>query len=149
MKLSELKLLLRQHPEALPHFLLPDGDEIPAHFHVTEIGQVAKRFIDCGGVLHERTETCLLQTHVGDDVDHRLTAGRLAKILELAAGILPSDELEVEVEYDCCVVSQYPIVSAEFTGREIELQLGGKGTACLAQERRANKGERATAASCC
>lgn len=149
MKLSELKSVLRQHPDALPHFILPDGDQIPAHFHVTEVGHVAKRFIDCGGVLHDTTETCLLQTHVGDDVDHRLSAGRFAKILDLGAKILPSDDLNVEVEYDCCVVSQYPIASAEFTGSQIEFQLGEKATACLAKELCGNKDDQVAVGTCC
>lgn len=135
MKLSELKSLLRTHPDAFPRFVLPDGDQIPAHFHITEVGHVAKRFIDCGGRLHETHHTCLLQTYVADDVDHRLDAGRCAKILELGAKVLPSDDLEVEVEYDCCVVAQYPITSMQFTGTHLEFQLGSKQTDCLAKEK--------------
>ncbi len=65
MKLSALKSILGQQPDAMPRFILPDGDQIPAHFHITEVGHVAKRFIDCGGKLHETAHTCLLQTHVG------------------------------------------------------------------------------------
>jgi hypothetical protein len=135
MKLSELKSLLRAHPGALPRFVLPDGDQIPAHFHVTEVGHVARRFIDCGGTLHDTAHTCLLQTYVADDVDHRLEAGRLARILELGAQILPSDDLEVEVEYDCCVMAKYPIASGHLTGAQLEFQLGQKHTDCLAKEK--------------
>jgi hypothetical protein len=51
----------------------PDGDEILAHFHVTEVAHVTKRFIDCGGKLHDRQDACLLQTWVADDCEHRLT----------------------------------------------------------------------------
>ncbi|MEP6821251.1 MAG: DUF6428 family protein [Chthoniobacterales bacterium] len=135
MKLKELTTLLALHPEARPHFILPDGDVIPAHFHLTEVGHVTKRFIDCGGTLHERSETCLLQTYVADDVEHRLEAGTFAKILELGKQVLPHDDLEVEVEYDCCVVAQYPIASAVFAGESIEIQLGEKHTDCLAKEK--------------
>lgn len=135
MKLKELKTLLARHPEARPQFILPDGDVIPAHFHITEVGHVTKRLIDCGGTLHERSETCLLQTYVADDVEHRLDAGTFAKILELGKQVLPHDELEVEVEYDCCVVAQYPIASAAFAGELIEIQLGEKHTDCLAKEK--------------
>ena len=135
MKLKDLKATLALHPDALPRFTLPDGDQIPAHFHITEVGHVAKRFIDCGGKLHDRKDTCLLQTWVADDYEHRLTAGRFARILQLGDLVLPHDDLEVEVEYDCCVVAQYPIASAEFTGEHIELQLGEKHTACLARKR--------------
>lgn len=135
MKLFELKSVLRAHPDALPRLVLPDGDEIPAHFHITEVGHVAKRFIDCGGTLHDTTDTCLLQTYVADDVDHRLTSGGFAKILDLGDKVLPHDDLDVEVEYDCCVVAQYPIAAAKFTGEDIELQLGEKHTDCLAKEK--------------
>ena len=158
MKLKELKSLLRAHPEALPRFVLPDGDTIPQHFHVTEVGYVTKRFIDCGGKLHDRKEICLLQTHVADDVDHRLNSSTFGKILDLGAQVLPHDGLDVEVEYEDGIATQAPITSAYFTGRHIELQLGEKHTACLAQQRRRMKRESsgsdanagtAGATSCC
>lgn len=85
MKLKELKATLALHPEALPRFTLPGGDRIPAHFHITEVGHIAKRFIDCGGKLHDKKETCLLQTYVASDVDHRLNAGTFAKIFNSAS----------------------------------------------------------------
>lgn len=135
MKLKDLKATLALHPDALPRFILPDGDQIPAHFHITEVGHVAKRFIDCGGKLHDTTDTCLLQTYVANDVEHRLTAGTFAKILQLGDQVLPHDDLDVQVEYDCCVVAQYPIATAELNGDHLELQLGEKHTACLAKDR--------------
>ncbi|MGI8820626.1 MAG: DUF6428 family protein [Chthoniobacterales bacterium] len=142
MKLNELKTTLALHPAVRPLFILPDGDEIPAHFHITEVGHVAKRFIDCGGTLHDMVDTCLLQTWVSDaDRKHRLDAGTFAKILELGKQVLPHDDLEVEVEYDCGVVAQYPIASARLTGEHIELQLGEKHTDCLAKEKCGIDGE--------
>src|SRR5947209_19897718 len=124
MKLSELKATLALHPDASPRLILPDGDVIPAHFHITEVGHVAKRFIDCGGTVHDKTDTCLLQTWVSDDdTDHRLKAGTFAKILQLGDQVLPHDDLEVEVEHEDCAISQYPIASAKFTGEFVELQL--------------------------
>jgi len=135
MKLKDLKATLALHPEALPRFIMPDGDQIPAHFHITEVGHIAKRFIDCGGKLHEKTDSCLLQTYVADDVDHRLTAGTFAKILQLGAQVLPHDDLAVELEYEDCAITQSPITSATFTGDYIELQLGEKHTDCLARQR--------------
>lgn len=148
MKLSALKSLLRDHPSATPRFHLPDGDQISAHFHITEVGHVTKRFIDCGGQLHDRRDTCLLQTWLGDDVEHRLNAETFAKILDLGAQILPHDDLEVEVEYDCCVVSEYPISRAEVIGDNIEFQLGQKRTDCLARHRRDEAGA-AVESACC
>ena len=135
MKLRDLKTFLRSHPSASPRLTLPDGDQIPAHFHITEVGHIAKRFIDCGGTVHDTTDTCLLQTYVADDLDHRLSAGTFAKILDLGEQVLPHDDLEVEVEYDCCIVAQYPIASAQVEGDFIELQLGEKHTDCLAKEK--------------
>jgi len=135
MKLRELKAVLRTHPDSAPRFVLPDGDPIPAHFHITEVGHVAKRFIDCGGTVHDTKETCLLQTYVASDVDHRLDAETFAKILDLGARVLPGDDLEVEVEYDCCVTAQYPIRDAHLTGEHLDFQLEAKHTDCLAKEK--------------
>ena len=154
MQVAELKSLLRSNPSAFPRLTLPDGDQIPAHFHITEVGHVAKRFINCGGTLHDTTDTCLLQTYVADDLEHRLDAGTFAKILDLGNQVLPHDDLEVEVEYDCCVVAQYPITSAEVDGDFIELQLGKRHTDCLAKEKCGIDGEccgsaEHAAAGCC
>src|SRR3954454_16650584 len=99
MKLSDLRAVLEKRPNTLPRFVLPDGNFIPAHAHVTEVGHVAKNFIDCGGVIG-KNETVLLQTHVGRDVDHRLKSDRFAKILQLGERVVPNEQLEVEVEYD-------------------------------------------------
>lgn len=146
MKLSDLRAVLEKHPNTLPRFVLPDGDFIPAHAHVTEVGHVVKNFIDCGGVMG-RTETVLLQTHVGQDVDHRLKTDRFAKILQLGGKVLPHDELEVEVEYDCCVVAQYPISEVKPAGARLDVILGKRRTQCLAQERQKDAGM--TVDACC
>lgn len=153
MKLHELKLLLTQHADASPRFILPTGETIPAHYHITEVGHVVKRFIDCGGKIHETTDTCLLQTYVANDFDHRLTAQRFGTILGLGEKLMPGGDLEVEVEYDCCVVAQYPIGSARRNGEHLDLHLRAKRTACLAKERTATepccvKGSERAAACC-
>jgi len=152
MKLSDLRAILQKHPDTFPRFVLPNGDSIPAHAHVTEVGHVAKNFIDCGGVIG-KNETILLQTHVGRDVDHRLKSDRFAKILQLGERVLPHDQLEVEVEYDCCVVAQYPVTEVQPAGDHLDIILGKRRTQCLAQERRkeavAPEACCATAASAC
>jgi Family of unknown function (DUF6428) len=144
MKLYDLKGILREHPKTFPRFVLPNGERIPAHAHVTEVGHSSKRFIDCGGMTGE-TEAVLLQTHVGDDTEHRLTSERFAKILNLGDRVLPHDQLDVEVEYDCCVVAQYPIAEARPVDHRIDLILENKRTQCLARERRESEAE----SSCC
>ena len=150
MKLRELKSLLRASPMAQPRFTLPSGEEIPAHFHITEVGHVTKKFVDCGGTFRAH-EACVLQTYVADDFEHRLAAGRFADILDLGQPILPSDDLDVEVEWDCCVISQYPIASAQTSSDRLEFQLGDKHTACLAKEKCGcePEAEAATAPACC
>lgn len=47
MKLSALKTYLAQIESLI--ILQQDGQPIPAHFHLTELGEVRKRFMDCGG----------------------------------------------------------------------------------------------------
>jgi hypothetical protein len=123
---------------------LPDGRYIPAHAHITEVGYVVKNFIDCGGITG-KAETVLLQTHVGTDTDHRLKSDQVAKILQLGDRVLPRGEFDVEVEYDCCVVSQYPIERLKPTRECLDIVLGRKRTQCLAQKRP----KRESAASCC
>jgi hypothetical protein len=144
MKLSDLRAVLEKHPDTLPRFVLPDGDSIPAHAHVTEVGHVVKKFIDCGGMTG-KSESVVLQTHVGQDTDHRLMSGTFAKILKLGDRVLPHDQLEVEVEYDCCVVAQYPVSEVRPAGKHLDVILGKRRTQCLAQERR----KAASAGSCC
>lgn len=134
MNLTEFRALLHEHPEKTPAFRLPGGGLIPAQCHVTEVGHVAKRFIDCGGTVRS-VEACVLQTWIdaGDDT-HRLTAGRLAKIIGLAAPILPAHELPVEIEHEAGVISQYPVTGHTVAGDTLVFQLGAKHTDCLAKE---------------
>src|ERR1700690_153393 len=105
MNLAELKAILREHQEKQLIFLLPDGDSIPPDFHVTEVGHVVKNFVDCGGTVRSAA-ACVLQawTAAGDH-GHRLSAGKLASILELARAVVPSDDLDVEIEYESCGIS--------------------------------------------
>jgi hypothetical protein len=134
MTLSELKNSLGHHPESSLRFLLPLAGEIRADFHVTEVGHVVKRFVDCGGTVHSK-EACILQVWLAkNDAEHRLAAGKLASILELARPLLPSEDLDVEVEYEDGVVSQYPISLHEAAPGGLSFKLGLKHTDCLARE---------------
>jgi len=144
MTLRDLQNALEANPKRFPRFVLPDGDYIPAHAHVTEVGHVVRNFIDCGGVTGKE-EKVLLQTHVGKDTDHRLRSDRFAKILRLGDRLIPSADLDVDVEYDCCVVAQYPIAEVTPDGEHLNLILQRRRTQCRARERR--EGE--TAAGCC
>ena len=144
MTLHDLQNALDANPRLFPRFVLPDGDYIPAHAHVTEVGHLVRTFIDCGG-LSGKEEKVLLQTHVGSDTDHRLRSDRFAKILQLGNRVISSADLDVDVEYDCCVVAQYPIAEATSDSEHLNLILGRSRTQCRARERR----EAQTAADCC
>jgi Family of unknown function (DUF6428) len=138
MKLPELRKFLHQYPNNFPRFVLPDGDYIPAHAHLTEVGHVVKNFVDCGGMTG-REEKVVLQAHVGDDTEHRLKSDRLSKILQLGERLLPHANLDVEVEYDCCVVAHYPIAAVRADGEYLDLILQRGRTQCRARERRESK----------
>jgi hypothetical protein len=144
MTFQGLQNALEANPRRFPRFVLPDGDYIPAHAHVTEVGHLVRKFIDCGG-LTGTEEKVVLQTHVGNDTDHRLRSDRFAKILELGNRVIPSADLDVNVEYDCCVVAQYPIAEVAVDGEHLNLILRRGRTQCRAQERRQSE----TAAPCC
>ena len=144
MTLQGLQNVLEANPRRFPRFVLPDGDYIPVHAHVTEVGHVVRNFIDCGG-LTGKEEKVVLQTHVGNDTDHRLRSERFAKILQLGTRVIPSAGLDVDVEYDCCVVAQYPIAKATPDGEHLNLILQRGRTQCRARERR----ESETEAGCC
>ena len=81
MKLSAIKTQLEGLPQV--NFLLPNGSQVPAHFHVTEVGQVSKKYIDCGGTLREESKVTF-QLWEDGDVDHRLAASKLLNIIDLA-----------------------------------------------------------------
>jgi hypothetical protein len=134
MTVHELLAALSANADAALHVMLPGGEFVPAHFHVTEVGRVQKDFIDCGGTVRSAV-ACVLQVWVVDDTDHRLVAGKLAQIVRLAAPVLKGTELPVEVEYDAGVVSQYPLAAAEATPSGLLFHLGTKHTACLAPDR--------------
>lgn len=130
---SALKAALAAAPELPLTVIWTDGEPIEAHFHVTEIGRVQRDFVDCGGTLR-RTVTCLLQTWVADDTDHRLTAGKLLKALAQAAPVLRDEDLPVELEYEACNVVQLVVAEVRREGEVLILQLGSKHTDCLAKD---------------
>jgi|SRR5439155_23133199 len=144
MKYEALKSALERYPTTFPRFVLPNGDYVPPHAHITEVGHLVRNFIDCGG-LTGKEEKVVLQTHVGNDTAHRLRSDRLAKILGLGNRVIPNADLNVDVEHDCCVVAQYPIAEAQPRGQYLDLILQRGRTQCRARERRQTK----TAEACC
>ena len=134
MTLDTFLNVLSENPAAAIHLMLPDQSFVPAHFHVTEVGRVQKDFIDCGGTVRSAT-SCVLQVWVAQDLDHRLDSTKLLKVLRLAAPLLKSTDLPIEVEYENRTVSQFPLAAVEVTPSGILFHLGSKHTACLALDR--------------
>jgi hypothetical protein len=134
MRLKQMAQVLALNGDSPLHFVLQSGEVVPEHFHVTEVGRVHKSFVDCGGTRRESV-TCLLQVWTANDVDHRLEASKLAKILRMSESVLGSDDLEVEVEYGIEVASQYKLVDIVVNGRGVFLVLDGKRTECLAPDK--------------
>lgn len=127
MRISELKQFLSTRETIL--IQLPDGTAVPGHFYVTEVGEVTKHFVDCGGkVRHEKRAS--LQLWTADDYDHRLEPGKMAKIIGIAERDLGLGDLEIEVEYQGETTIQKFGLAAE--GDVLMLQ--GTLTACLALE---------------
>lgn len=96
MQLSVFKAHLQQVDRL--QFLLPNGQKVPAHFHLTEVGKIGKTFVDCGGVM--RTENVVsIQLWTAQDVYHRLSPQKLLTILDMATAKLSLPDVEIEVEY--------------------------------------------------
>lgn len=126
MKLSHIKEIL----PTLAHveFQLENGTFVPEHFHVTEVGQITKKFIDCGGVVrHEKVVN--FQLWNADDLEHRLKPTKLLNIIKLSEEQLGMEDAEIEVEYQSETIGKYDL---DFNGKNFVLK--NKQTACLAED---------------
>ncbi len=126
MTLSELK----SHLSTLGSitFELPNGKPVPKHFHVTEIGAINKRFIDCGGTLRNENVVSL-QLWSSIDFHHRLKAEKLLNIIALSESKLGLSDEQVEVEYQGETIGKYGL---DFDGTAFLLT--SKQTDCLAKD---------------
>lgn len=129
-----LKEVLGENSGKGLQLVLPSGEAVPQHFHVTEVGGVRKDFIDCGGTKRVAS-WCVLQAWVATDVEHRIGSEKLLKILEMGASVMPGDFLPVEFEYEDGVISQYPLAAVEVGEAALVLKLEKKHTDCLAKEK--------------
>ena len=126
MKLSEVKDGLTNLQDL--KFLLPNGEFVPNHFHVTEVGEITKNFIDCGGTVRS-DKTVNFQLWEAGDFDHRLAPEKLVSIISLAEKVLHLGDWEVEVEYQSDTIGKYGL---HFNGQYFELT--SKTTNCLASD---------------
>ena len=126
MKLSEIKQILTTLDNV--EFQLENGTFVPEHFHVTEVGQITKNFIDCGGVIRNE-KVVNFQLWNADDYEHRLKPGKLLHIIKLSEEKLAIEDAEIEVEYQSDTIGKYDL---DFNGNTFLLK--NKTTACLAQD---------------
>lgn len=104
MKLSEIKEILPTLENV--EFQLENGTFVPEHFHVTEVGQIDKKFIDCGGVIRDE-KAVNFQLWNADDYEHRLKPGKLLSIIRLSEEKLGIEDSEIEVEYQSDTIGKY------------------------------------------
>ena len=126
MKLSQVKSILNKLETI--QFQLPNGELVPNHFHVTEVGKITKNFIDCGGTVRNE-EVVNFQLWNANDYDHRLHPEKFLKIIELSEKVLNIEDLEIEVEYQAETIGKFGL---EFDGKSFLLTT--KQTDCLAKD---------------
>ncbi|WP_418262386.1 DUF6428 family protein [Flavobacterium faecale] len=149
MKLSEIKSILDTVETVT--FVLPNGSYVPEHFHVTEVGQITKSFIDCGGTVRQET-VVNFQLWNANDLEHRLKPAKLQNIIALSEKVLGIGDFEIEVEYQNETIGKYDL---GFNGTTFTLL--NKTTACLAEDacgipaekQKVNLAEFTPATSCC
>jgi len=126
MKLSQIKTILETVETV--NFKLPNGNFVPEHFHVTEVGLITKSFIDCGGTVRKET-VVNFQLWDANDFEHRLKPNKLLNIITLSEKVLGIEDFEIEVEYQDTTIGKYDL---DFDGKDFVLL--NKQTACLAQD---------------
>ncbi len=127
MKLSLLKQELSTLDQA--KFILPDGSQVPDHYHITEVGLKTKHFVDCGGTVRDE-RIISFQLYVASDVDHRLPAEKLLGIIAIAEEKIGLADLEIEVEFQGVTIGKYGLEPVESGFR-----LMTKSTTCLAPDK--------------
>lgn len=127
MTLSEFK----KHLETLSeiNFQKTDGSFIPKHFHITEVGQVTKKFIDCGGTIRNEM---LVSMQLWESIDdwHRLEPNKLLSIIALSEEKLGIEDVEIEIEYQSDTIGKYGVSFENNT-----FKLLPKMTDCLAMDK--------------
>jgi len=126
MKLSEFKAILNTKETIA--FELPNGKLVPSHFHVTEVGEITKKFIDCGGTVREE-KVVNFQLWEADDYDHRLNPKKLIGIIQLSEKTLNIEDSEIEVEYQGETIGKFGM---DYKGENFLLT--SKVTDCLAKD---------------
>ncbi len=116
MKLSELRQVLKEIDTLT--ILTSEGGFVPKHFHVTEVGLINKKYIDCGGTLRNDVKIGM-QLWEADDYEHRLTPQKFLSIIELSDSKLDLPDEEIEIEYQGDTIRKYKL---DFDGHYFHLR---------------------------
>ena len=126
MKLSTFKKTLSELDTL--KFQLPDGHFVPAHFHITEVGNLTRNYIDFGGIVRQENKLSI-QLWVASDNNHRLKPDKVLDILKIAEKQFELSNIDVEVEYQQSTIGRFKLA---FDGSVY--QLINTHTTCLAQD---------------
>src|SRR5690606_2293205 len=126
MKLSKIKQIMQTLNNV--EFQLEKGTPVNEHFHVIEIWQVTKHFIDCGGVIRKE-KAVNFQLWDANDYEHRLKPTKLLNIIKLSEEKLGIEDAEIEVEYQRETIGKFDL---DFDGGRFILR--SKQTTCLASD---------------
>tara|TARA_A200000113_G_scaffold167580_1_gene152266 strand:+ start:113 stop:577 length:465 start_codon:yes stop_codon:yes gene_type:complete len=127
MKLSEFKLYLKNSKKV--EFQLPNGDYVPSHFHVTEVGLNSKKYIDCGSNIRI-TNKVNFQLWFADDYNHKISPEKLLRIIELSEKTFMLMDLEIEIEFQQSTIGVF-----DLDYKNDIFQLINKKTDCLDKEK--------------
>jgi hypothetical protein len=125
MKLSEFKNKL-QNVEKL-EFVLQNGQKVPSHFHITEVGKTTKQFTDCGNTFRiQKSATLQLWTSV--DFNHLLDPKKVLSIINSTEKIFEGEDLEIEIEFQQETIGKFGL---DFNNNQFVLT--NTQTDCLAK----------------
>ncbi|MFK7734885.1 MAG: DUF6428 family protein [Pirellulaceae bacterium] len=131
---EQVQRVPRSESESTLTIQTPSGDALAPHFHITEVGHVTKHFVDCGGV-ERKVQSCVLQTLVANDVDHRLSTDKLLGILNKSNILGIADDAPIELEIQQESISIYALERTESQEGSLVLYLTSKQTECLAPDK--------------
>ncbi|MCP4098868.1 MAG: hypothetical protein GY880_00005 [Planctomycetaceae bacterium] len=133
MNLQEFKTALSDKPAHELGIQFDSGIVLPPHFHITEIGKVTKDFVDCGGT-RRTTISCVLQTFIATDFDHRLKTDKLSTIIEKASALELDESTPVEIEIQTDTIGTYAVTGCLVSDGKVTFEVAAKQTACLAPD---------------
>lgn len=88
------------------NFILPNQSIVAPHFHITEIGELSRRFVDCAGKVRT-TNKINFQLWVDHDTHHRLSVIKLKGIITKAKRVLELGDYPISVEYQGQTIESY------------------------------------------